>query len=135
MDKMVVILAAIFSFSSWSFAANSNLDVTCHGTEFADVSASLLDSPQYGLIAILDDNYDTTQRENPAPNGTYWTICHASPNGADIRCPGNWSFHDAPTTAVFHLTAGHVVSVTFELDNLNAGKIVTLPCLTSPAGN
>ena len=130
--KIFISLVLGLTFGTVQFAQASaldgaKLDCTDQGDDF--LGATLIESPQYGIIALLADGYNTTQLTQPAPNGTFWMICHS--DGPDLVCPGRWSIGSVPTEARFSRGATGTISVTFTRDNHNPGQSVTIACLPS----
>ena len=107
-------------------ARNFQYELQCSGKgETNAVTATLIDSPKYGLICVLTDNYDTTQRTPPGPDGNFWMNCQDL--GHSIQCSGVWALVNTSTTAIFTQDASGDFSVSFDR-SLQGGKLVTLPC-------
>lgn len=108
---------------------------SCQAKEDA-VSAALVNSPKWGWIATLTDNYDTTQRPKPTADGLYWMSCKE--DGSQIRCGGEWNFSSftpplhQEIEAVFERDLNGITSVTFPRSPIWGLPLITLSCAADP---
>lgn len=132
--KIVTTLALVFPLMSQASASEEQY--RCSGTgEDATLSATLLNSDQFGWIAILTDGYDTALRAAPGPNETSWMPCFSQNGG--LRCVGEWEYSKfgdnsdtrrRPVEAIFNGQNDNSMTVSFPRSPLFGGYQVSLDC-------